>query len=342
VPGNRPVISRARGPRHSHRKDYATLCHSHMVMLPTGNMSRVSFGDIAFKGRFKYLLLAVIFMAVAFLVVSSVMASQAPPNYSGTTLTDEFGIDVKDTTEQPVRIVVSHTFHLVTGSGSSYFDLASGEAWLVEYNLTVRDAEGRIVLDKDSTFMAPLTHEFSGSATTGTEKSEDSYPVQLSPGKYEVSLLADHPVDYRVEQEYKALPAMQALLAAGVLSLIVAIGLVIYALKKRDAINRSRTVALLSGAQSPQNIFSAPYSIPPPPPPLYYPTAGAPPPASYPESGGGQQPQPADAARRSSLEYVPGGLYAEIICPNCGWSVHNRPIGGYVTCEHCGETGYIQ
>jgi len=302
---------------------------------------KVTFADIAFKGRLKFLFLGVLALGAIFLVAGALMASDAPPNYSGQAEVTEVDITVKESTEQPVKIVISHTFNLVTSSGSSRFDVASGEAYFIEFNLTVLDGSGRTVWENDSFFMAPLTHEFPQSATSDTEKSEQIHGVTLGPGKYSVIIASDHPVDYRIEQAYKAQALVWSLLAAGVLCMILIAGIVVYSIKKRDAQNRSRMIALYSSAPSPVSAYPNPDYAPAPPPPMYYPTGPAPP-STYPEFGGGQGPQPDDAARHSSLEYVPGGLYVEVVCTRCGWPIRSRPENGYVRCEHCGEVGYVQ
>jgi hypothetical protein len=151
----------------------------------------------------------------------------------------------------------------------------------------------------------------------------------------------------------------------GIIGAVSAIVLLIYALKKRDRINRSVVIAILSGmpqlaetVKPPANPLAPPLPVQktpvpapvvqyhpavPPPLPLYIPMAPAPmPPGPSPPYGAGSPVQPVDPLARSTLERVPGGFFAEFLCPACGMAIRNRPVGVYLTCEHCGETGHIQ
>jgi len=201
----------------------------------------------------------------------------------------------------------------------------------VDYNLTVSDSGGQTVLDADSTFMAPLRHTFPRSATSDTVMMTDSHPIELRPGKYMVSLVANHPVDYTIEQGYKLQGTTVGLAGLGVLFLLITAGLTIFAMRKRDAQNRSTVIAILSGGPP-----AAQYLPPPAVPPPYYPAA--PPPAPYSMYiPAAPPPPPPGTPDHSTLEYVPGGTYVDLVCLNCGQVVANRPVNGIMTCEHCGE-----
>jgi hypothetical protein len=275
-------------------------------------------------------------VAIASISGAVALGVNAPKQYSGTTQNDDFELEVKDSTEQPVKITVSHSFKLVTTVGSYKFKVAPGEALFVDYNLTVRDSSGQKVLDANSTFDSPATHTFPSSATTDTVTRTDSHPIELRPGKYRVSLVSDHPVDYRIEQSYKLQDATVGLGALGALFLIIAVGLTMFAKKKRDAQNRSGVIAILSSGQPPWQSMPSP-AVPPP----YYPSA--PPPAPYSMYiPAAPPPPPPGTPDRSTLEYVPGGTYVDLVCLNCGQVVANRPVNGIMTCEHCGEQARVQ
>lgn len=337
-------------------------------MMPPPAQKKVSFADVAFKGRFKYLFILLIIIAIVSFAAGAIFRAKAPQNYSGTIEHDEFTIEVTDNTEQPVDILISHTYDLEVDY--PYY-VVQGDDY-ISYNLTIAGRGGEEVYKQRSSFEVPMTLKVDKTASTATWTGSAKHWADLLPGTYTVSIDSTAPLDYKVVQKAKSQSLSDGLLALGGASSLVLILLSFIVLKKRDAINRSKTVAMLSGlapggpqmgpAAPPAPLINYPvapapaqynpppqppapaapqyYPPPPPPAPLYPDPAFAPAPNPYPGYWTGTAPVP-DPAHRSSLEFVPGGFYRELICPNCGGMVRNQPVYGIVTCEHCGEPSRI-
>jgi hypothetical protein len=308
-------------------------------MLANPPNKPVSFKYVVSHGTMRILFLTVVVVLAVAFAFWAIFVALAPTNIAANTESGDFNMEVKDTTEQPVEISVSHTFDLTTSSGSMEFDVADG-IWVIYYNISISTSNGDGVFGRDSSLMAPITHTFSIGATHDSELKMDTFDIELASGKYIVRIEASHPVDLKVTQKYKYQSTMDGMLGLGILFVILLIGVTISAMKKLDALRRSQAVAAF-GAPAP--LAPAYVASALPQPGTFAPQAagpgayGAPPAPLYPAT-----PTPSEeSARRSSLEYVPPQFYAEFVCTNCGWSIRNPPVNGVITCDRCGETGRL-
>ena len=310
-------------------------------MLTDTYAKPISFKDIVTHGSMRVLFITVIVMLVASFSSWGTLFALAPTNVSASTESSDYDIEVRDTTVQPVAIAVSHTFVLTTSSGSMEFDVDDG-VYLIYYNISVLTPAFDQVFGQDGTLMAPMIHEFTLGDTSDTEVITDTFDLDIAPGKYLVRIESSHPVELKVTQKYTYQGVMDGMLALGILSIIILIGAIIAAFKKRDAARRSASIGAFSQG-------------PAPPAPSYYYGGGSPGPGPSASYGGPALPSveatpPAPAypgaplpgsGGPSSLEFVPGGFYAEVMCTSCGRIIRNPPVYGVVTCEHCGAQGRL-
>jgi hypothetical protein len=175
----------------------------------------------------------------------------------------------------------------------------------------------------------PGNHEFSKWETVDTATVTKEHGFTLQPGKYSLTLASNHPVDVVVVQRSLLSQAGVASVAVGVLCAVVFAILTIKAIRKRDELRKLQLYAAVSPDLAPSESYynpSATHAAVSTPPPLNRPPPVAP---------------PAPDPRRSTLEYVSGGFLAEVICNRCGRSILRPPENGILTCETCGERGYL-
>jgi hypothetical protein len=292
-----------------------------MMPPPAGKM--VSFSDVAFKGANRWAFIVLALLAVTGIAAGAAMVPAQPPGAQGSTAHEDIPIEVPDSAAPPMKIHISHSFRLVTTPYSGSFEVDDG--WdEIMYNITIDDERGQMVAEDFSRLNAPEQHSFSKYDTEDTVTVGNDHEFSLRPGKYIVTVASLHPVDYRIEQTSKSFLAGAALMVMGVVCLVLLIGMVFLVLRKRDSLRRSQ----IGLAPNAGHIQPAPY-VPAQPAPVQGPAGFQGPP-----------PPPADP-RRSSLEYVPGGFYAEVQCSYCGSSIRSPPVYGVVTCERCGQMGRL-
>jgi hypothetical protein len=294
-----------------------------MPMMPPSPSKPVSFSDVAFKGAYKWAFIVLALVAAIGIVAGAAMVPVQPPGASGSSAHEDIAIEVPDYAEPPMKIHVSHSFRLVTTPYSGAYAVDDG--WEeIPYNITIDDESGRQVAEDFSRLNAPEQHSFSKYDTEDTVTVANDHEFSLRPGKYIVTVASLHPVDYRIEQTSKYLAPGASLMGLGILCIVLLFGLVFLALRKRDSLRRSQ----MGGPAGAVHYAPAPY-VPVPSAPMQYPTDF-------------QGPaQPPEDPRRSSLEYVPGGLYAEVQCSYCGSSIRNPPVNGIITCDRCGQMGRL-
>lgn len=286
-------------------------------MMSPSAQKPVSFSDVAFKGAYKWAFIVLALLAVIGILAGAAMVPVQPPGATGTTTHEDIAIEVPDFAQPPMKIHVSHSFRLVTSPYSGSYAVDDG--WEeIPYNITVDDERGQMVAEDFSRLNAPEEHSFSKYDTEDTVTVGNDHEFSLQPGKYIVTVASVHPVDYRIEQTSKYLAPGASLMGLGLVCIVLLFGLVFLALRKRDSLRRQ---------QRPPVLADESYSVAP-----YQSTVAAP---------AGAPPAPPADPRRSSLEYVPGGFYAEVQCSACGSSIRNPPVNGVIVCDRCGQMGQL-
>ncbi len=299
-----------------------------MLSAPPGKI--VSFADIALRRPYLWSFIALMLLAVIGIAGSAVIGPGQPPGYGGTAQDIDLPIEVPTDAEPPLRLQVSHKFLLITTAGSASYWVDDGVDE-IPYTVTVDNEAGDEVGRESSRLDAPLRHTFSRGDTEDTVKVTNSHSFSLRPGKYVVTLDSDHPLDYSISQTSSSFWGGAMLMGIGLLAIVLMFGLALFVFYKRDTLRRSQ----MAGASGPGLAPPAPY-IPAPASGFKGPAAASPPPA--PAYLGSPSP---GSAGRSSLEYVPGGFYAEVQCSYCGSSIRNAPVNGMITCDRCGQTGRL-
>jgi len=252
-----------------------------------------------------------------------------PASYSGSGTSADLRFEVAQSAVQPVKIVLSHTFPLSLGG---YTYTVTDGIDRVPFTMVVRNREGSVFATREDRIVMPDLVVNQDEPTTGSRKVDITYEVELPPGTYILSFRSDATIDVRIVQRsaYEMMSAGLLILGA---SMLVALVIFSVALARSQAPPRRRLWPMPAPAspapasrpvQAALPLFRS-RTVPYPPPP----------PAGPPADGAEQ------AARRSSLEYVPGRFYTEIVCTNCGWPIRTPPVFGVVTCGHCGEQGRL-
>ena len=297
----------------------------------------VSFADVAFKGRGRTVFLSLLALIVVMFVACAALLSTNIPSQSGTTQNEDIPFEVPAHSTEQVKIVISHTYVLKKIYVLNSFTVEGVD--LIIYNLTVYNEAGDSIGRDDSRMSAPETHMFSESQSSDTVTVSDGYEFALQPGKYKLTLASTAPLTYNIQQTSKYSAIGGGLGGLGFIFALVLVLFILVALRKRDALRRSQMAAAIGPLPPPVPAYVPPAVSPPVAPPVQpvaQPSAGGPPPTPpYPNA-----PMPGSGGP-SSLEYVPGGFYAEVVCTACGRVVRNPPVYGVVTCEHCGEQGRL-
>ena len=286
-------------------------------MQPPSPERPLSFADVALSRPFKQAFIVLALLAVLGIAAGAVMLPAQPPGASGTTTQQDIAIDVPDSAEPPMKVSISHTYRLVTRPALRSFYVEDGVDEIA-YNITVYDGKGQRVAGVVTSIAAPDSHIFASEDSDESVTVSKDHRFTLHPGRYNVSLIATHEVSFTIEQTSKLVTAGAALLGMGVVCLILIAVMVLLAFWKRDSLERSRM---------PPAPAAAPYGSAPGPP-------AAPMPAWEPS-------RPAPGPQHSSLEFVPGGMYAEIQCSYCGSSIRNPPVNGVIVCDRCGQMGRL-
>jgi len=217
---------------------------------------------------------------------------------------------VKETTEPPVSIVMSHTFS-ISISGLR-FEVVDGPD-RIDYSVSIVTESGREVFARNSTFEVPAIIKTSISANSYTMT--DNQEVDLPVGKYILSLTATHPIDYTLVQKNRLDVPLKA---SGVTAIFGAMFLFITVLLTYDAFKKSRDrtpPAVPSSSALPLGYYSGGYH---PSQPSMLPDR-PPPTAAYIEE-------------REPVDYM---------CGKCGNIIQNPVIQNVITCEKCGEREYV-
>ena len=185
------------------------------------------------------------------------------------------------------------------------------------------NSDGSVVKTISGRLSLPDEIPISGTGTTHYTVSK-THSVSIDPGKYDFRFTCDARVSYNID-------CGENLRTGGCFGFIfIPIGgMMIYT-----------WYYLRTKKKAPS------YTSQPPPYSPYAPTYGQ---TSYssqslysaPSSPYGQSYDSSYPSGSSALEYRQGGVYAELVCNNCGQIVRSPPVSGVVTCEHCGDKARI-
>jgi len=297
------------------------------MMLQPSLGKHISFRHVALKGRLGLVYVSLFAVMVLGFGAGAVLVPITIPDTTGEGVDADMDLTVPSYSGQPVKVRVSHVYTLRTTPGSDGF-LVDG-VYDFDYSLTVFSEGGEEVAREDATMSPPGNHEFSKWETVDTATMTKEHGFTLQPGKYTLTLASNHPVDVVVVQRSLLSQAGVASIAVGVLCAVVLAILTIKAIRKRDELRKLQLYAAVSPDLAPSESYynpSASHAADPTTPALTRPPPAAPPPSD---------------PRRSTLEYVSGQVYAEILCLGCGQAIRNPPINGIVTCEHCGDQAFL-
>lgn len=295
-------------------------------MISGSNQRLVSFSDVAFKGRYRLAFILLLVLTTLGIVAGAALLPYPIPDTQLSGTSDSTEVVVPDHSAQPVKVRISHTYSLRVPYGRDGFEVVGVD--LFAYGLVFTGEDGARAAQEYSEMEAPGTHSFSKYETSDDVTVTKEHSFTLRPGTYTLTLDSGAPVEVVVVQASMYVLAGTALVAMGILCLVLLFGLTWLALRKRDSLRRSQVYGAISPNLGPDMSY---YGLP-----------GAPVPA-------GTQPPPAPAAaappapdpRRSSLQYVSGQFYAETYCNRCGRRILSAPVNGVLTCETCGEKGYL-
>ena len=279
-------------------------------MLPPPAQDDSSFLKIARRPPYKtsYRLTLSIFLGA--LTTWLFLFYLSPSGLEGTSNEARHDLEVKDTTEGPVSIVLTHVFTIST-SGLR-FEVVDGPD-KIDYSMSIRTESGREVFARNASFDVPAVIRTTPSATSYTMT--DSQEADLPAGKYVLLLTATHPIEYKLVQKNRLDVPLKAF---GVVAIFGAVFVFITFALTYDAYKKSRERPLAPPASS--------YA----PPPGYY-------------SGGYHSSQPVMLPYRPppTAAYIEEREPVDYMCAKCGNIIQNPVVQNVVTCEKCGEKEYV-
>ena len=295
-------------------------------MIPPPSAGLVSFTDVAFKGRYRVAFVLLAFLSTLGIVAGAALLPYSIPDTQLTGTDDTADIVVPDYSAQPVKVRISHSYTLRLPYGYDEFEVVGVD--LFAYGLVFTGEDGAGAAQEYSEMEAPGTHSFGKYSRSDDVTVTKEHRFTLRPGTYTLTLDSEAPVDVVVVQTSMYVLAGTALVAMGILCIVLLFGLTWLALRKRDAMRRSQVFGAVSPNLAPDMSYYGPPGAP-------VPAVTQPPPAPA-----AATPLPPDP-RRSSLQYVSGQFYAETYCNRCGRRILRAPMNGVLTCETCGEKGYL-
>jgi hypothetical protein len=278
-----------------------------MALPPQG--TNIGFFEVIKTTSYKYAYALLLTLVVGSMLVALILSSLSPTQLNVSTDDGDYVFEVKDSTEQPVEIDISHTFP-ISVSGSR-FQVTEGPQ-SVHFSVNVTKNGGGKVLDKTSSLDMPAFIRGGSSATSYTVSEMED--LDLSIGTYSLRISSDHPVDVRVNQKNTFDPPLKMAVIVGILGVVIMVAVVISTFKKRDSIRASRTFAAMVSSLPPSNAYSGGrlfYTVP-----------------EYPPSHTLSMPPVEDAA-------------VDHICARCGNVIQNPVVQNVITCENCGEREYV-
>lgn len=285
-------------------------------MVALTNPSSIEFSDVVRKHPYKWSLILALALIAAGIAGAMGLYATAPKNCERATNNTTFALVVPESAEPPLKLTLSHTFPL--RFSGHYFEVADGPD-SIDYVIKITGKSGSERFNESGSLFVPWLIKIPEDRTDYA--STKNYECRLSSSKYTVTIQSTYPVDYKLEQTFRYSAIALALILLGVLGAIVFAGVVLAALKKRDALKREMVLAAYLTSHYPCDGTSG-YSSPPH--------------ATY------ATPDDAGRGLSPSLTYVQGETEVDYICGKCGNYIQNPPVAGVITCERCGEKEYVQ
>jgi ribosomal protein L37AE/L43A len=275
-------------------------------MLPPPPGGRITFFEVVRKTRYKYLYVIAPVLLLVGISFASALSSMSPRELKGSAQNVRSDFEVKESTEGPAILTISHTFELAIDE-SHHYKIVNGPP-MVDYSARITSSEGKELYNWTTTLDLPymISDYGGGDSYTKTDTTELELPI----GKYTLTLSADLPVDYQLDQKNRLeAPLFCAELLAFIGVLLLALSLIL-TLNTRKALNTSWAIAALSNPSgSPAYRYGsrAMYQA-------YNPAA-----SKY-------------EVEREAVDYI---------CAKCGNIIQNPVVQNVISCEKCGEKEYV-
>jgi len=274
-------------------------------MLPAQSPKTPSFISLFRKPVYLAPFVILLAIALAGFLAAAYLSGQAPQNYDGETSFTNTEFGVADSAEMPVEVTIKHVYPI--GVEGGYYWITEGPD-RIDYNLSIRTADGQVLLNESTYFNVP--YQIVGRQTASTTENHDTHNLQLAPGKYFLHLDSSHPVEYHITAKSKYRDTVTAMTALGIVGLMLMAAPILAVLRKRSQI--AGQYIILPPGQSPA--LPGAGSDPAAPPHPYAPS------------------QAADYGMGADVEYV---------CARCGNIIQNPVVQNVITCERCGEKEYV-
>jgi hypothetical protein len=279
------------------------------LMLTQKPIVNIGFVEVIRTTRYKYvysLLMATIFGGF---MIALVLTGLSPVQINEVTDHGEYAFEVKESTEPPIELDISHSFP-ISVSGNTYH-LTEGPSHIV-FSVKIEKNGGRPILNKTSSLDIP--------AFIQADHDQSSYVVSededmdLSSGTYTITISSDHPVTLQLIQKNRLQLPLMTSSVISFLGIVILVGVVISTFKKRDSMRASRFFAAMvsntptNSRQSSTRLF---YSVP-------------------------EYPRSTTNLSGNRVISAPGS-----ICEHCGNIIQNPVVQNVITCEKCGEKEYV-